>query len=220
MRSSTEHRGGDLGRRVAEQRDRVGLSREEAASRAGMAPNYLEYLETSPAPNPTQGDLTRLAAALGTTAAALGGAGLSLPPGESGAARNPVLETLTSAQCHEYLAPCGVGRFLFSTARGPVAILVNYRVFLGDIVFRTGSAAIIAACEQEQLVSFDVDHIDDALSEGWSVLASGAASVIPAGAGLEEAAMLAITPWAGGDRETCIRLVPAEITGRRIRASA
>jgi transcriptional regulator with XRE-family HTH domain len=219
MGSNTGHLGGDLGRRVAEQRDRAGLSREEAASRAGMAPNYLEYLETSPAPNPTQGDLTRLAAALGTTAAALGGAGLNLPPGLRRAARNPVLETLTPAQCHEYLVPGGVGRFLFLASRGPVAIPVNYRMLLGDIVFRTGSAAIIAACEQGQLVSFDVDHIDDVLGEGWSVLASGAASVMPAGAGLEEAAMLVITPWAGGDRDTCIRLVPAEITGRRIRAN-
>jgi transcriptional regulator with XRE-family HTH domain len=219
MSGTTDHFSGDLGRRVAEQRDRAGLSREEAASRAGMAPNYLKYLETSPAPNPTQGDLTRLAGALGTTAAALGGAGQNLPPGLRRAAKDPVLETLTTAQCREYLVPGGVGRFLFLAARGPVAVPVNYRMLLGDIVFRTGSAAIVAACEGKQLVSFDVDHIDDVLGEGWSVLASGEASVMPAGAGLEQAAMLAVTPWAGGDRDTCIRLVPAQITGRRIRAN-
>jgi hypothetical protein len=72
--------GSDLGRRITEQRGRAGLSRAEAAGRAGMAASYLEYLETSAAPNPGPGALARLAGALGTTVAALGGAGLSLPP--------------------------------------------------------------------------------------------------------------------------------------------
>ena len=219
MRTETKHLSGDLGRRITEQRDRAGLSREEAASRAGMAPGYLEYLETSPAPNPAQGTVARLAAALGTTAALLGGAGLSLPPGQRRAAASPVLETLTPAQCRAYLADGGVGRFLFLAARGPIAIPVNYRMLAGDIVFRTGSAAIIAACTPMQLASFDVDHLDDVLSEGWSVLVSGTASIMTAGNEVEEAAALGITPWAGGDYDTCIRLASAEITGRRIRAS-
>jgi ribosome-binding protein aMBF1 (putative translation factor) len=51
MRTETERLSGDLGRRITEQRGRAGLSREEAAGRAGMAPGYLKYLETSPAPN-------------------------------------------------------------------------------------------------------------------------------------------------------------------------
>jgi transcriptional regulator with XRE-family HTH domain len=219
MRTTTEHHSGDLGRRIAEQRGRAGLSREEAASRAGMAPGYLAYLETSPAPNPAQGDLARLAAALGTTAAVLGGAGLGLPPGQRRAAPGPVLETLTPAECRAYLAGGGIGRFLFLASRGPVAIPVNYRILDGDIVFRTGSAAIIAACAAGQLVSFDVDHVDDVLSEGWSVLASGTASAMTAGPELAQAGALGITPWADGDYDTCIRLATAQITGRRIRAS-
>jgi hypothetical protein len=169
--------------------------------------------------NPAQGDLARLAAALGTTAAVLGGAGLSLPPGQRPAAPGPVLATLTPAECRACLAGGGVGRFLFLAARGPVAIPVNYGMLAGDIVFRTGSAAIIAACTPGQLASFDVDHIDDVLSEGWSVLASGPASLVTAGHELDKAAALGITPWAGGDYDSYIRLAPGELTGRRIRAS-
>src|ERR1700685_3826352 len=77
MRNSSDHAAGDLGRRIAGQRERAGLSREEAADRAGMAAGYLEYLETSPTPGPGRGALTRLADALGTTVAALDGEGLS-----------------------------------------------------------------------------------------------------------------------------------------------
>jgi hypothetical protein len=69
-------------------------------------------------------------------------------------------------------------------------------------------------------VSFDVDHIGDALSEGWSVLVSGTASVLTRPGDFRAAHDLAIEPWAGGTRGTYIRLVPAEITGRQIRARA
>jgi transcriptional regulator with XRE-family HTH domain len=203
----------------AEQRDRAGLSRAEAADRAGLAAGYLEYLETSPAPNPGQGALIRLAAALGTTAAALGGAGLSQPPGQRRASRSPVLETLSAAQCREYLAAGGVGRFLFMADRGPVAIAVNYRMLGEDIVFRTGRDTGAAGATQQPRVSFDVDHIDDVLGEGWSVLVSGNASLVTAPSELEKVAALEITPWAGGERDTYIRIVASDITGRRIRAT-
>jgi hypothetical protein len=39
--------GTDLDRRIAEQRQRAGLTVAEAAARAGMAPDYLGYLETA-----------------------------------------------------------------------------------------------------------------------------------------------------------------------------
>jgi transcriptional regulator with XRE-family HTH domain len=208
---------GDLGRRIAEQRGRAGLSRADAAGRAGLAPSYLEYLETSPSPNPGRSAVTRLAAALGTTAAALGGAGLLLPPGQSRAARRPVLEVLSTAECRRYLAPGGVGRFLFTAARGPVALPVNYRMLGDDIIFRTAAQTSAAAGAGSQRVSFDVDHLDDALSEGWSVLVSGEASPVTAQPELGEVTALGIAPWAGGDRDVYVRIVAQEVTGRRIR---
>jgi transcriptional regulator with XRE-family HTH domain len=202
-----------------ERRRRAGLSREQAAEKAGMADSYLEYLETSPSPNPSNGALIWLAAALGTTPGALRGAGLAGPPGQHQAARHPVLEDLTVEECREYLRPGGVGRFLFMAERGPVAIPVNYRMLGNDIVFRTGRATGEAAGAQLEKVSFDVDHLDDDLAEGWSVLVSGQAMVITDLAGLAQAAALDIRPWAGGERDTYIRLTPSQTTGRRIRAA-
>jgi transcriptional regulator with XRE-family HTH domain len=218
--SQQRNPGGDLGRRIAEQRDRARLTREEAAEGAGMAASYLEYLETGARPNPSPGDLIRLAAALGTTPAALGGAGINLPPGQRRAAQHPVLETLSVAECRGYLAAGGVGRFLFVADRGPVAIPVNYRMLGDDIVFRASGATSVPAGAGQPRVSFDVDHLDDALSEGWSVLVSGHAALITDPAELSRAVALDITPWAGGDRDTFIKIVAREVTGRRIRANA
>ncbi len=209
----------DLGRRIAEQLGKAGLSLEEAAERAGMSATYLSYLETSSAPNPTQATLTRLAAALDVAPAALTGAGLNLPPGQGGPARGAVLDELSAGECRAYVAAGGVGRFLFDDKkRGPVAIPVNYKMDGDDVVFRTGSQEdIVAEGTQHQRVSFDVDHFDDALSEGWSVLMSGTASVISGPDELTRAQALGIQPWAGGDRNIYVRLVPSQITGRRIR---
>jgi hypothetical protein len=86
-----------------------------------------------------------------------------------------------------------------------------------DVVFRAGRQVSIADAVRQQ-VSFDVDHIDDALSEGWSVLLSGTARIITDPAELRHATALGIEPWAGGDRDVYVRLSASQITGRRIRA--
>jgi transcriptional regulator with XRE-family HTH domain len=219
MAEDADTAGTDLGRRIAEQRTRAGLTVAEAAARAGMAPDYLGYLESSASPDPTAATLTRIAAAFDVPPSSLSGAGLNLAPGhQRSAAQHPVLETLTTQQCREHLAGGGVGRLLFvEPGRGPVAIPLNYVMDGDDIIFRTGRQANIADAVRQK-VSFDVDHIDDTLSEGWSVLLSGTARIITDPAELQHATALGIEPWAGGDRDVYVRLSASQITGRRIRA--
>ena len=87
---------------------------------------------------------------------------------------------------------------MFGTDRGPVAVPVNYRMLGDDVVFRTGEETSLAAAAARQPVSFEVDHLDDALREGWSVLVSGHAHVVSDTAELAEVTALGIAPWAGG----------------------
>jgi nitroimidazol reductase NimA-like FMN-containing flavoprotein (pyridoxamine 5'-phosphate oxidase superfamily) len=220
VQNGSNHGGTDIGRRIIEERARAGLTREQAAELAGMAPEYLAYLETSPSPNPSQGALVRLAAALGAPPGALSGAGMEEPPGQGEAARHPSLHMLTPDEARGYLGSRGVGRFLFDGDDGPVALPVNYGVLGDAVIFRTESeGSATTAVRRQQKVSFDVDHLDEALSEGWSVLVTGQASVITDVAELASARALGIEPWAGGDRETYIKLTVGTITGRRIRAT-
>jgi len=220
MGNDAESAGTDIGRRIAEERNRAGLTVAEAAERAGMSVEYLAYLESSTAPNPTQAALIRLAAALGTTPGSLSGPGLNVPPGRRSAAKGAVLDSMTVAECRQHLADGGIGRFLFvEPGRGPVAIPVNFRMDGDDVVFRTAGEGSVAAGVHQSPISFDVDHLDDALSEGWSVLVTGQARVITDPGELARAAALNIEPWAGGDKAAYVRLTASQITGRRISAA-
>ena len=169
---------GDLGRRVAERRHELGLTVKEVAARAGMDPNYLFMVEVSPAPQLSRSALWRLAAALDSSVDVITGSGMVAPPGRGGPQGRPLLEPLAIDECRALVAPGGVGRIVFVDADVPVATPVNFRVLGDDIVFRTESASAMLALLPEQRVSFEVDHLDEALIEGWSVLISGKGRVV------------------------------------------
>jgi transcriptional regulator with XRE-family HTH domain len=211
---------GDLGRRIAERRQELELSREEVAELAGMDPSFLEFVETSPYAELTRSALLRLSAALWTTAESLTGGGILGPPGRSNPSSPHVLGPLDSESCAALIRDGGVGRVLFHEPRGLVALPVNFRVLDGAVIFRTGaSASLIQAVQSasDGHLSFEVDHIDDALTEGWSVLITGDAQVISDPDERELAKATGVTPWADGTKDVYIRITPKEMTGRRIR---
>ncbi|KWW98793.1 helix-turn-helix domain-containing protein [Carbonactinospora thermoautotrophica] len=206
---------GDVGRRVAHRRAELGLSRAEVAERAGMAPAYVEYVEEQPA-QVTMESLMRLAGALETTPRDLMGGAMDLPPGRQGAARRPVLHKLDPDECRRLIAGGGVGRVVFTTESGPIALPVNFSVLEGDVVFRTAADSTIAE-HARGTVAFEVDRLDDAMSQGWSVLITGSAERVDDPRDLARLReRTRVEPWAGGRREVYIRIRPAAITGRRI----
>jgi hypothetical protein len=206
---------GDLSRRIAQRRAELHLSQAQVAARAGLSLRYLEYLERYPA-RPAVAALRQLAAALRTTPAALLGAGANVPPGHQRQADMRFISKLMPAECRRLITPGGVGRIAFSAASGPVVVPVNFVVLADTIVVRTAEGTIIDGHADEQ-AALEVDHIDEALCQGWSVLVRGPAHRVAHPAELhrlqEDAA---VWPWPGGEREVYVRIVPREITGRRI----
>lgn len=206
---------GDLSKRVANRRAELHLSKAQVAARAGMSLRYLEYVERYPA-RPDAAALRRLAAALQTTPAALLGAGSSVPPGYSRLTGPPVVTKLIPAECRRLIAPGGIGRIAFGTTSGPLVLPVNFAVVAGTIVIRTAEGSAVAGHADER-VAFEVDHIDEALSQGWSVLVRGPAHRVAHPAELQNIRRdAALWPWPGGDRDVYVRLIPQVITGRRI----
>lgn len=194
------------------------MSREEVASAAGISARYLQYLEERPA-DVSPGAVIRLAGVLQTTVNRLYGGAADAPPGTAAAGTRPELLELSAQECWERIGTRGVGRIVQSTSRGPLALPVNYGVVAGAVVYRTvqGSAPDPAPGEQ---VAFEVDQVDDALSQGWSVLVSGTAEHVT---DPEEVRRLAeqarIQPWPGGERDLWVRIDPERVTGRLIRTA-
>lgn len=135
----------------------------------------------------------------------------------------PVVDQLSEEECLALIAPGGIGRLGYIGRYGVTVLPVNYRLYEGTIVFRTGQNSpleedlrtrIIGA---EYKVAFEIDHIDEPHQEGWSVLLQGSAHHVDSAT--ERAAVLSagVQPWPGGEKEAFVRINPTRITGRRIR---
>ncbi|MEV0489778.1 helix-turn-helix domain-containing protein [Streptomyces atratus] len=205
----------DLGRRVTARRQELGLTREEVAERCGAAPSYIAYIEDRAAA-PAVSVLVRLADALETTVAELTGMTVERPPGMAAARPGAELIALSESECFRLLATHGVGRIALVTADGPVIFPVNYVLAGKEIAFRTTSDGLLAASAGTE-VAFEADHIDDAMSQGWSVLVVGDASGVMAAQAIQRLDSAARSlPWAGGPRTHWMVVTPTRITGRRV----
>jgi nitroimidazol reductase NimA-like FMN-containing flavoprotein (pyridoxamine 5'-phosphate oxidase superfamily) len=206
---------GDLSQRIARRRADLRLSQAQLAARAGLSARYVQYLERYPA-RPGGAALRQLAAALRTTPAALLGAGAQAPPGYGRLPGPPVITKLVPAECRRLIAPGGVGRIAFGTTSGPVVLPVNFAMVNGTIVIRTGQGTMIEGHAGGQ-VAFEVDHVDHALSQGWSVLVRGTSRRVASPVELQQIRLeAALWPWPGDDRDVYVRITPDRITGRRI----
>lgn len=215
----TRHDPGDLSARVGQRRRELKLTQQELATRAGMSVPYLAYLENHPA-TPTGAALRQLADALQTTPEALLGAGIARPPGENGSpgGGRPMLRAIDPAECYELLATGGVGRVVFDTTDGPVVIPVNFGMAGQTVVLRTGADTALAARLDCQ-VAFEVDRLDEAMSQGWSVLLAGHATQVTKEEQVRRIeAHTRVQPWAGGARDVWVQIHPRRISGRRIGA--
>ena len=206
---------GDLSRRLAQRRSELRLSREQVAARARVSARYLEFLEKYPG-LPTSAVLRQLSVALQTTPSALLGAALEMPPGREPLAGLNRLARIPRAECFRLIAAGGVGRIGFGTASGIVILPVNFAVTANTVVVRTDGGSVIAAHADGE-VSFEVDHVDEALEQGWSVLIQGQAHQVLQKTELAHLQRCAeVLPWAGGDRAAYVRITPRRISGRRI----
>jgi transcriptional regulator with XRE-family HTH domain len=211
-------RPGDLGRRVASRRRELGLSVDEVSRRAGMTPAFVELVETGPAELST-GELGRLAAALATTRVELLGGHLDTAPGQATPDRRTVLVDLTEEECWSRLGHHGIGRVVFLTRGDMIVRPVNYTAADSVVLFRTQDSGVLAGAVGRRIV-LEVDHPDDVLAQGWSVLVSGRAEAHPRDAAPPGTWEEEPQPWPGGTRDLLIRIRPNRITGRELRLCA
>lgn len=128
-----------------------------------------------------------------------------------------MIEELERDACLTLLRHDEVGRLAVNDFRLPVIFPVNYRLDGEAIVFRT-DAGTKQSRGQWAAASFEIDHFDRVARAGWSVVVKGRLEEVTAmdHETFDRVHALAIDPWGGGEKLHWMRLIPQEITGRRI----
>lgn len=211
-----ERQSGDLSRRVARRRAELGLTLEEVGKASGIDPSYLNFLEHNADARLSAGSLILLSMALKTTPEALMNGWAPLRREGGGTGPHPVLEPLSLEQCEVHLANGAFGRLVYAEARGPVAIPVNYEFTRGQIVVSTDETKATWLTGL-RIVGFEVDRVDESLSEGWSVMVTGEIRAVDDPEERRALDSLGLSAWQDdGGAHTLLAITPREITGRVI----
>lgn len=129
------------------------------------------------------------------------------------------LQVLSDDDCYRLLATQQIGRLGIVAEHYPLIFPVNYALdHAGVIVIRTNAGTKLAAASYAN-VTFEVDEIDQWTRSGWSVLVRGLAEEVTSEYGtelIERTKASGVEPWAPGDRGHWMRIIPQEISGRRI----
>src|ERR1017187_1516355 len=106
-----------------------------------------------------------------------GGGSMSSSP--VGSARRRVVHRLDEAECLRLLGSGGLGRLVYNSRYGPMALPGEDAGQGGSIVFRAGQDTFTeedlrtGIAHAEYHVALEVDQIDLAVREGWTVLVRG-----------------------------------------------
>jgi len=123
------------------------------------------------------------------------------------------LEVIARDDCLALVACMSIGRIAVALPGGPPLVVpVNYVLDGATVVFRSDPGTKLDMLREEP-VSFQVDLIDPFHRTGWSVLIQGIAYATEHDAEHEAE----LESWVGGEKRHWVRVVPAAITGRRIR---
>ncbi len=126
---------------------------------------------------------------------------------------------LSREDCLARLAQTGFGRLAVSGSGAvPVIRPVNYHFDprSQSVVLRTREGSKLAALLRSTQAAFEIDGIDPATRQGWSVIIVGVTEQITEPAELKRLAATGFAPWAPGPAGHWIRIRARTVSGRRI----
>jgi nitroimidazol reductase NimA-like FMN-containing flavoprotein (pyridoxamine 5'-phosphate oxidase superfamily) len=135
-----------------------------------------------------------------------------------GAGLTATLTVVPEVECWQLLATAQFGRLGLLVEDRPEVLPVNYILDGETVLFRTTEGTVLAQAAFK-VVALEVDRVEEATHEGWSVLAQGVAEDISNAidANSERMRRLSLVTWAPGARHRWFRIKPDKVTGRRLR---
>ena len=83
------------------------------------------------------------------------------------------VETLDALECRRLLAIASVGRLGYTVDSGPRIVPMNFSLVRDALFLRTAPDGEVGRWGLGRQACFEVDHVDDFLQAGWSVLVIG-----------------------------------------------
>jgi nitroimidazol reductase NimA-like FMN-containing flavoprotein (pyridoxamine 5'-phosphate oxidase superfamily) len=123
---------------------------------------------------------------------------------------------LERAEALELLTSKKLGRIGFLAKDGPVVLPMNYILSGDHIIVRTVAFGVVARSAIDQKVAFEVDDVDDFLEAGWSVLVTGAGTLLSDDQLQQLKSGVVPDPWAEGPRTLFFSIACDQVSGRRL----
>lgn len=132
----------------------------------------------------------------------------------------PRLDALDHQACFLLLATVPFGRVVATSGALPLVVPVNFALDGRVIVFRTAADGPLAAATRGAVVAFQADDIDTVARTGWCVAVTGVAHTVVDESEALRMGQLGLEPWAPGQRDTYVRIVPGLVHGRYLTGPA
>ncbi len=124
------------------------------------------------------------------------------------------MTALDAETCLDLLRSEEVGRVVVCIAGELEIFPINYALDAGTVVFRSAEGTKLSAVFVSGSVAFEADGYDADTGDAWSVVLKGTAEEIPMYDAVDDEAFW-LFPWSGTVKSRFVRLIPAQISGRR-----
>ncbi|MFC8348461.1 pyridoxamine 5'-phosphate oxidase family protein [Streptomyces sp. NPDC057280] len=130
---------------------------------------------------------------------------------------NDGFRELPRQECLRLLAEVPVGRIVHTRQALPAVLPVNFTLDSdGAVLLRTAAASELVRAIDGTIVAFEADQVDAVTHSGWSVVVTGAASVVTDPAEHERLIRTGPSSWAPSPEEVFVRIEADLVTGRAL----
>ncbi|MET7451956.1 pyridoxamine 5'-phosphate oxidase family protein [Streptomyces sp. NPDC005574] len=130
---------------------------------------------------------------------------------------NDGFRELSRQECDGRLTGMSVGRVVHTRQALPAVLPVSFCLDRdGAVLVRTSASSELVSAIDGAVVAFEVDEVDASTRSGWSVVVTGAATLVTDPA--EHARLLRSGPrsWVAAPEEVFVRIAPELVTGREL----
>ncbi|WP_338747959.1 pyridoxamine 5'-phosphate oxidase family protein [Janibacter alittae] len=124
--------------------------------------------------------------------------------------------TMSAGECWQALREHEFGRLAYRLLGDVHITPINYAVDGDALLFRTAQGNKLLSAVMHEPVALEIDELGS--EDAWSVVVRGRAEVLGE-TDAQRAEQVPLRPWVAGDKDSVVRIVAVEVTGRRFRLS-